>query len=134
MTHEGSPTSHGHNSNHEELCDVPNTTGNGHNSLAPTWDSFRDAIKEKYYPVGSYEDQCTRWTTLHQERDHTVPYFTNISHTLCTKLGIKEYKRHIFLKYHDYLHRYIQIEMKFLDIASLGTTYRYIVKIEKKFK
>jgi hypothetical protein len=23
------------------------------------------------------------------------------------------------LKYHDYLHRYIQIEMEFLDIASL---------------
>jgi hypothetical protein len=24
--------------------------------VAPTWDSFRDAIKEQYYPVGSYED------------------------------------------------------------------------------
>jgi hypothetical protein len=23
---------------------------------APTWDSFQDAIKEKYYHVGSYED------------------------------------------------------------------------------
>jgi hypothetical protein len=22
----------------------------------PTWDSFQDAIKEKYYPIGSYED------------------------------------------------------------------------------
>jgi hypothetical protein len=22
-----------------------------------TWDSFRDAIKEQYYPIGSYEDQ-----------------------------------------------------------------------------
>jgi hypothetical protein len=21
--------------------------------VAPTWDSFRDAIKEQYYPVGS---------------------------------------------------------------------------------
>jgi hypothetical protein len=31
---------------------------------APTWDSFRDSIKEKYYPVGSYEDQYTKWTTL----------------------------------------------------------------------
>jgi hypothetical protein len=38
------------------------------------------------------------------------------------------------LKYHDYLHRYIKIEMEFLDITSLGTTYRYIIKIEKKFK
>jgi hypothetical protein len=32
------------------------------------------------------------------------------------------------------LHRYIQIEIEFLDIASLGTTYRYVVKIEQKFK
>jgi hypothetical protein len=36
--------------------------------VAPTWDSFQDSIKEQYYPVGSYEDQYTRWTTLHQER------------------------------------------------------------------
>jgi hypothetical protein len=27
-TNLGSPTSHGHNSNREELCDVPHTTGN----------------------------------------------------------------------------------------------------------
>jgi hypothetical protein len=26
----------------------------------PTWDSFRDAIKEQYYLVGSYEDQNTK--------------------------------------------------------------------------
>jgi hypothetical protein len=32
--------------------------------VAPTWDSFWDAIKEQFYPVGSYEDQYTRWTTL----------------------------------------------------------------------
>jgi hypothetical protein len=37
--------------------------------VAPTWDSFRDVIKEQYYLVGSYEDQYTRWTTLCQERD-----------------------------------------------------------------
>ena len=37
--------------------------------VSPTWYSFRDAIKEKYYPVGCYEEQYTRWTTLHQERD-----------------------------------------------------------------
>jgi hypothetical protein len=41
--------------------------------VAPTWDSFRDCTKEEYYPVGSYEDQYTRWTTLRQERDQTVP-------------------------------------------------------------
>jgi hypothetical protein len=32
--------------------------------VAPTCDSFRDSIKEQYYPIGSYEDQCTRCTTL----------------------------------------------------------------------
>jgi hypothetical protein len=58
--------------------------------VSPTWDSFRDAIKEQYYLVGSYEDQYTRWTTLRQERDQTIPYFTNIFHTLRTKLGIKD--------------------------------------------
>jgi hypothetical protein len=40
--------------------------------VTPTWDSFRDSIKEQYYPVGSYEDQYTRWTMLRQERDQTV--------------------------------------------------------------
>jgi hypothetical protein len=24
--------------------------------VSPKWDSFRDAIKEQYYPIGSYED------------------------------------------------------------------------------
>ena len=32
------------------------------------------------------------------------------------------------------LHRYIQTEMEFLDISSLGEAYRYVVKIEKKLK
>jgi hypothetical protein len=32
--------------------------------VAPTWDSFQDAIKEQYYLVGSYMNQYTRWTTL----------------------------------------------------------------------
>jgi hypothetical protein len=30
----------------------------------PTWDFFVDAVKEQYYPVGNYEDQYMRWTTL----------------------------------------------------------------------
>jgi hypothetical protein len=30
----------------------------------PTWDFFVDAVKEQYYPVGKYEDQYMRWTTL----------------------------------------------------------------------
>jgi hypothetical protein len=27
--------------------------------VAHTWESFQGAIKEKYYPIGSYEDQYT---------------------------------------------------------------------------
>jgi hypothetical protein len=58
--------------------------------VTATWESFRDAIKEQYYPVGSYDDLYTKWTTLRQERDQAVPDFTNIFHTLCTKMGIKD--------------------------------------------
>ena len=29
-----------------------------------TWESFRDVIKEQYYPVGSYDNLYTKWTTL----------------------------------------------------------------------
>ena len=58
----------------------------------------------------------------------------NIFHTLCTKLGIKDSERHLVLKYHVCLHRYIQTEMDFLDIESLGVAYRYVVNIEHKFK
>jgi hypothetical protein len=71
---------------------------------APTWDSFGDAIKEQYYPVESYKDQYTRWTTLHQERDQPMQYFTNIFHTP-TKLSIEEFERHLVLKYRNCLHR-----------------------------
>jgi hypothetical protein len=75
-----------------------------------------------------------RWTTLQQERGQAVPEFTNTFHTLRTKLGIKDSKRHLVLKYHGALHRYIQNEMDFLDISSLGVAYRYAIKIEQKFK
>jgi hypothetical protein len=33
-------------------------------SVAPTWNSFQDAIKEQYYPVGSYEEKYIQWTTV----------------------------------------------------------------------
>jgi hypothetical protein len=92
------------------------------------------AVKEQYYPVGNYEDQCMRWTALRQERGQAVLDFTNTFHTLHTKLGIKYYERHLVLKYHGALHRYIQTEMDFLDISSLDVAYRYAVKIEQKFK
>jgi hypothetical protein len=75
--------------------------------VVTTWESFRDAIKEQYYPVRSYDDLYTKWTTLRQERDQAVPDFTNIFHTLRTKMGIKYSERHLVLKYHGALHRYI---------------------------
>jgi hypothetical protein len=102
--------------------------------VAVTRESFKDDIKEQYYPVGSYDDLYTKWTTLRQEKDQAVPEFTNIFHTLHIKLGIKDSKRHLVLKYHGGLHRYIKSEMEFMDISSLGTAYRYVIKIEKKLK
>jgi hypothetical protein len=90
--------------------------------------------KGTYYPVGNYEDQYMRWTTLQQERGQAVPDFTNTFHTLHTKLGIKDFERHLVLKYRGALHRYIQTEMDFLDISSLGVAYQYDVKIDQKFK
>jgi hypothetical protein len=60
--------------------------------------------------------------------------FTNTFHTLHTKLGIKYSKRHLILKYRGALLRYIQTEMDFLDISSLGIAYRYVVKINQKFR
>jgi hypothetical protein len=59
-------------------------------SVTTTWESFRDAIKEQYYHVVSYDDLYTEWTTLRQERDQAEPDFTNIFHALHTKLGIKD--------------------------------------------
>jgi hypothetical protein len=63
-----------------------------------------------------------------------VPDFTNIFHTLRTKMGIKDSERHLVLKYRGALHRYFQAEMEFLYISSLGVAYRYVVKIEQNIK
>ena len=59
---------------------------------------------------------------------------TNMFHTLRTKLGIKYLEKHLVLKYRICLHRYIQEEMEFLDISSLGMAYSYASKIEQKFE
>jgi hypothetical protein len=93
-----------------------------------------DAVKEQYYPVGNYEDQYMRWTTLWQERGQVVLDFINTFHTLRTNMGIKDSEWHLVLKYHGALHKYIQTKMDFLDISSFGVAYRYVVKIEQKFK
>ena len=100
----------------------------------PTQEYFVDALKGQYYPVGNYEDQYTRWTTLQQERDQAVSEFTYVFHTIRTKLGIKDSEQHLALKYRGCLHKYIQTEMEFLDISSLGATYRYVFRIEQKIK
>jgi hypothetical protein len=73
----------------ETFCEKKETEEPSLFTVAVTWESFRDVIKEQYYPVGSYDDLYTKWTTLRQERDQAVPEFTNIFHTLCTKMGIK---------------------------------------------
>jgi hypothetical protein len=57
--------------------------------VSPTWGSFMDSIKEQHYPIGSYDDLYTKWTTLRQERDQEVPEFSNIFHTLRTNMSIK---------------------------------------------
>ena len=66
--------------------------------------------------------------------DQDVHEIMNLFHTLRTKLGIKDSEKHLLLKYHSCLHRYIQEEMEFLNISSLGVAYRYAAKIEQKFK
>jgi hypothetical protein len=101
---------------------------------SPIGDFFVDAVNEHYYPVGNYEDQYIRWTTILQERGQEVLEFTNTFHTLHTKLGIKDSEQHLVLKYRGALHRYIQTEVDYLDISSLGVVYRYVVKIEQKFR
>jgi hypothetical protein len=88
-----------------------------------TWVAFVDTLKEKHYFVGNYDDQYMRCTTMRQERDQTVSEYTNIFHTLPTKLGIRDSERHLVLKYRSGLHRYIQTYMEFLYISSLGPTY-----------
>jgi hypothetical protein len=71
---------------------------------------------------------------LHQQRDQVVSKFNNTFHTLRTKLGIKHSKQNLVLKYYGSLHKYIQNEMEFLDISSLGDAYRHAIKIEQKFR
>jgi hypothetical protein len=91
----------------ENFCEQKETKETSLFTVTTTWESFKDAIKEQYYPFRSYDDFYTKWTTLRQERDQAVPNFTNIFHTLRTKLGIKESERNMVLKYRDALHRYI---------------------------
>jgi hypothetical protein len=118
----------------ETYWEKSSTEESGIYGAEPTLDFFVDAVKEQYYHVDNYEDQYMRWTTLWKEKIQTVSKFTNTFHTLRTKLGIKDSERHLVLKYGGALHKYIQTEMDFLNISSLGVAYRYAVKIEQKFR
>jgi len=99
-------------------------------STTPTWNYFQDVVQEQYYPMGRYEDKYIQWTTLRQQRDQGVHELTNLFHTLCTNLGIKYSEKHMVLNYHSFFHKYIQEEMEFLDISSLGEAYRYASKVK----
>ena len=62
------------------------------------------------------------WTTLRQQSDQNVHELKNVFHTLRTKLGIKDSEQCLVLKYHGFLHKYIQGEMDFLYISLLDAT------------
>jgi hypothetical protein len=51
----------------ETLCEQKTTEEPSLFTIALTWESFKDAIKEKYYHVGSYDDLYTKWTTLRRK-------------------------------------------------------------------
>jgi hypothetical protein len=48
---------------------------------------------------------------------------TNIFHTLCSNMGIKDFEWNMVLNNLSGLHKYIQIQMDLLGISSLGATY-----------
>jgi hypothetical protein len=73
----------------ENFCEKKETEEPSLFMFEITWESFRDSIKEQYYPLGIYDELYTKWTALWHERDQVVPKFTNIFHTLHTKMGIK---------------------------------------------
>jgi hypothetical protein len=56
----------------ETYWEQSSTEESGIYGAEPTWDFFVDAVKEQYYPVGNYEEQYMRWTTLRQERGQVV--------------------------------------------------------------
>jgi hypothetical protein len=57
----------------DTFCEKKEIEGSTLFVVAPTLGSSRDAIKEQYYSFGSYDDLYTKWTTLWQERDQTLP-------------------------------------------------------------
>jgi hypothetical protein len=43
-----------------------------HSGENPLGWTFVDSLKEEFYPIGNYDDQYMRWTTLRQKRDQIV--------------------------------------------------------------
>jgi hypothetical protein len=73
----------------ENFCEKKETEETSLFIITISLESFRDAIKEKYYRVKSYDDLYTKRTMLWQERDQAVLEFRNIFHTLHTNICIK---------------------------------------------
>jgi hypothetical protein len=48
----------------ETLCEKKETEEPSLFTVVITWESFKEAVKEKYYHVGSNDDLYTKWTTL----------------------------------------------------------------------
>jgi hypothetical protein len=48
----------------ETFCEKKETEGPSLFIVKATWESFKDSIKEQYYPVRSYDNFYTKWTTL----------------------------------------------------------------------
>jgi hypothetical protein len=63
----------------ETYWEQSSTEESGIYGAEPTWDFFVDAVKEQYYPVGNYEEQYMRWTTLqiHNNQSMTKTTLTN---------------------------------------------------------
>jgi len=62
--------------------------------------------------------------------DQDVHEWMNTFHTLHTNMGIKDFERHMELKYCSYFNKYIQEEMNLLDILLLVVSYQCAAKIE----
>jgi hypothetical protein len=71
-------------------------------------------LLEGYFSVHDFFD----WEKIIFSLLKAAPHVKDWWETYCEKS-----EKHLVLKYRNCLHRYIQDEMEFLDISSLGTTY-----------
>ena len=51
------------------FCEQNSSDESGMFETNLTWASFIDVAREKYYPVGNYDDHYTKWTVLCEERN-----------------------------------------------------------------